>query len=108
MPGIVWVEKQGTDSADEDFLDIFQDCFSTQFVDKPTGGSAVLEFLLSNGPIMVEGVQLREYLRTSWTSDHNIVCGRILVRVRVQNSEVRLLDFKRKANFEGKRRELDR
>ena len=38
-------------------------------------------------------------------SDHNIVCAKILLRVRVQDSRVRLLDF-RKANFEGVRREL--
>ena len=38
-------------------------------------------------------------------SDHNIVCAKILLRVRVQDSRERLLDF-RKANFESMRREL--
>ena len=38
-------------------------------------------------------------------SDHNIVCAKMLLRVRVQASRERLLDFK-KANFEGRRREL--
>ena len=38
-------------------------------------------------------------------SDHNIVCEKILLRVRVQDSRVRLLYF-RKANFEGMRRKL--
>ena len=32
-------------------------------------------------------------------SDHNIVCAKILLRVRVQESRVRPLDF-RKANLE--------
>ena len=38
-------------------------------------------------------------------SDHNIVCAKTLLRVRVQDRRVRLLDF-RKANLEGLRREL--
>ena len=38
-------------------------------------------------------------------SDHNFVCAKILLRVRVQDCRVRLLDF-RKANIEGRRREL--
>jgi len=39
------------------------------------------------------------------SSDHNIVCAKTLLRVRVQDSRLRLLDF-RKANLEGMRREL--
>ena len=39
------------------------------------------------------------------SSDHKIVCATILLRVGVQDSRVRLLDF-RKANFEDMRREL--
>ena len=38
-------------------------------------------------------------------NDHNIVCAKIMLRVRVQDSRVRLLDF-RKANLEGTRREM--
>ena len=45
LPGIGWVQEQGKGRADEDFLDLVQDCFSTQFVDKPTRGSAVLDLL---------------------------------------------------------------
>ena len=58
--------------------------------------------LLSNDPNMMEEVDVGEYLGTS---DHNIVCAKILLRVRVQERRVRLLDF-RKANLEGMRREL--
>ena len=39
--GIDWVEEQGKGRADEDFLELVQDRFLTQFVDKPTRGSAV-------------------------------------------------------------------
>ena len=39
------------------------------------------------------------------TSHHNIVFTTILLRVAVQDSRVRLLDF-RKTNFQGMRREL--
>ena len=101
LPGIDWVQEQGKGRVDEDFQVLFQDCFLTQFVDKPTRGSAVLDLLLSNDPNMVEEVEVREHLGSS---DHNIVCAKILLRVRVQDSKVRLLDF-RKANFEGMRRE---
>ena len=102
LPGIDWVQEQGKGRADEDFLVLVQDCFLTQFVDKPTRGSAVLDLLLSNDPNMVEEVESGEHFGAS---DHNIVCAKILLRVRVQDSRVRLLDF-RKANLEGMRREL--
>ena len=54
LPRIDWVQEQGKGRADEDFLVLFQDCFLTQFVDKPTRGSAVLDLLLSNDLKMVE------------------------------------------------------
>ncbi len=99
MPGIDWVQEQGKGRADEDFLVLFQDCFLTQFVDKPPGGSVVFDLLLSNDPNMVE---VRKHFRAS---DHNMMCAKILSRERVQDSRVSLFDF-RKANFEGMRREL--
>ena len=66
--------------ADEDFQVLVQGCFLTQFVDKPTRGSAVIDLLLSNDPNMVEEVEVEEH---SGASDHNIVCAKILLRVRV-------------------------
>ena len=99
LPGIDWVEEQGKGRADEDFLILVQDCFLTQYVDNSTRGSAVFDLLLSNDPNMVEEGEHLE------ASDHNIVCAKTLLRVRVQDSQVRLLDF-RKANFEGMRREF--
>ena len=48
LPGKDWVQEQGKGRVDEDFLVLVQDCFLTQFVDKPTRGSAVLDLLLSN------------------------------------------------------------
>ena len=47
-------------------------------------------------------MEVGEYLGAS---DHNIVCAKILLRVRVQDSGLRPLDF-RKSNFEHMRREL--
>ncbi len=61
-----------------------------------------MDLLLNNDPSMVDELEVGEHLGAS---DHNIVCAKILLRVRVQNSRVRLLDF-RKANFDGVRREL--
>ena len=92
-------QKQGKGRADEDFIVLVQDCFLTQFVDKPTQGSAMLDLLLSNNPTMVE-VEVGEHFGAS---DHNIVCAKILLRVRVQDS--RLLDF-RKGNLQVMTREL--
>ena len=62
MPGIDWVQEQGKGRADEDFLVLVQDCFLTQFVDKPTRGSAVLDLLLNNDPNMVEELEVGEHL----------------------------------------------
>ena len=62
----------------------------------------MLDLLLSSDPNMVEEVEVGEHLGAS---DHNIVCAKTLLRVRVQDSRVRLFDF-RIANFEGTRREL--
>ena len=41
LPGIDWVQEQGKDRVDEDFLVLVEDCFLTQFVDKLMRGSAV-------------------------------------------------------------------
>jgi len=73
LPGIDWVEEQGKGRADEDFLVLVQDCFLTQFVDKPTRGSAVFDLLLNNNPNMMEEVEVEvgEHLEAS---DHNSVC----------------------------------
>ena len=38
LPVIDWVQEQGKGRADEDFRVLVQDCFLTQFVDKPTRG----------------------------------------------------------------------
>ena len=62
----------------------------------------MFDLLLSNDPNMVEEVEVGEHLGVS---DHNIECAKIMLRVRVQDSRVRLFDF-RKANLEGMRREL--
>ena len=78
MPGIDWVEEQGKDRADEDFLVFVQDCFLTQFVDMPTRGSAVFDLLLSNGPNVVKEVKVGEHFGAS---DYNIVCAKILLMV---------------------------
>ena len=50
LPGRDWVQEQGKGREDEDFLVLVQDCFLTQFDDKPMRGSAVLDLLLSNDP----------------------------------------------------------
>ena len=102
LSGIDWVQEQGKGRADEDFLVLVQDCFLTQFVDKSTRGSVVFDLLLCNDPNMVEEVEVGEHFGAS---DHNVVCAKILLRVRVQDGWVRLLDF-RNENFEGVRREL--
>ena len=59
----------------------------------------MFDLLLSNDRNMVE---VGDHLGSS---DYNIVCAKILLRVEVQDSRVRLLDY-RKTNFEGVRREL--
>ena len=58
FPGIDWVHEQGKGRADEDFLVLVEDCFLTQFVDKPTRGSAVLD-LLSDDPSVMEEMEVR-------------------------------------------------
>ena len=61
----------------------------------------MIDLLFRNDPIMVE-VEIGEHLGAS---DHNFVCAKILLWVRVHDSRERLFDF-RKANLEGRRREL--
>ena len=62
----------------------------------------MFDLLLSHNPNIVEEVEVREHLEAS---DHNIVCAKILLRVRDQDSRARLFDF-RKSNLEGMRRDL--
>ena len=71
MPGRDWVQEQGKGRTDEDFLVLVEDCFLTQFVDKPTTGSAVLDLLFSNDPNMVEEVEVGEHFGAS---EHNCLC----------------------------------
>ena len=71
FPGIDWVQEQGKGRADKDFLVLVQDCFSTQFVDKPTRESAVLDLLLCNDPNIMEEVEVGEHLGANY---HNFVC----------------------------------
>ena len=61
LPGIDWVQEQGKGRADEDFLDLVQDCLLTQFVDKPPRGRAVFDLLLSNDPNLAEEVEVGEH-----------------------------------------------
>ena len=49
--------------------------------------SAVFDLLLSNDHNMLEEVEVGEHLGAN---DHNIVCAKILLRVRVQDIMVRL------------------
>ena len=97
MLGIDWVtpssdrrDRFGKGRADEDFPNLVQDFFLTQFVDKPTRGSTVLDLLLSDDPNMAEEVEVGEHLGAS---DHNIVCVKILFRVRVQYNKSRANRF---------------
>ena len=62
LPGIDWFQEQGKGRGDVYFLVLFQDYFLTQFIDKPTRGSAVLELLLSDDPNMMEEVEVGEHL----------------------------------------------
>ena len=48
----------------------------------------MLDLLLTNDPNMVEEVEVGEHFGAS---DHNIVCAKILLMVRVQDSRVRIL-----------------
>ena len=51
-----------------------------------------MDLLLSDDPNMMEEVEVGEHLEAS---DHNSVCAKILSWVRVQDSRLRLLDFRK-------------
>ena len=61
FPVIVWVQEKGKGRTDEDFLVLVEDCFLTQFVDKPTRRSTVFDLLLCNDLNMVEEVEEWEH-----------------------------------------------
>ena len=51
FPGIDWVHEKGTCRADEDFLDVIQDCLLSYFVYyKLIMGSAVFDLFLCIDP----------------------------------------------------------
>ena len=70
LPGIDWVQDQGKGRADEEFLDLVEDCFFIWFVDNPIRSSRVLDLSLGTNSNMVK-VEVEQHF---WTSDHNIVC----------------------------------
>ena len=79
------------------FLDLVQNCFLVQHVDKPTRGNNILDLVLSSNENMVENLTVKEPFGTS---DHNVVLFHAITKTELQQWRSVYYDY-RKGNYEG-------
>ena len=84
-------------------LDLINDCFMTQHVDKPTRGETILDLVITTEPGMVENLTVEEPLGSS---DHNIVLWNMISETVIELNDVFIYDFK-KANFDKIKLEIN-
>ena len=68
-PSVTW-ETLETDTQDEEFLDLVNDCYLIQHLNAPTRDSSVLDLVFSSENGMLEVLLVKEHLGNS---DHNII-----------------------------------
>lgn len=98
-PAIDWdlVKAQGREEVE--FLDVVNDNFMLQYVNKPTRGNAILDLVLCNDPDRIGSVEVMEPLGTS---DHSIVSFVVSWHVSNLPSKSKIFYFRR-ANFDRMR-----
>jgi hypothetical protein len=74
-----------------DFVDLTQDCFLSQLVDKPTRGDNILDLVLTTNEALVEDVHITEPIGGS---DHNTVTFSMCIQPQVVNWETEYLNYK--------------
>ncbi|XP_058028993.1 uncharacterized protein LOC131193128 [Ahaetulla prasina] len=103
-PDINWETNSAPSGRSNRFLTNLADNFVSQKIEKATRGSAILDLILTNRDEMIEGV---EATGTLGASDHAILEFDIKQIQVVEQSQTRVLDFKR-ANFNKLRESLRR
>lgn len=98
-PGIDWEMVKGQGKGEEEFLDVINDNFLVQYVNKPTREKAILDLVLCNDPDRISNVEVLEPLGTS---DHSTVIFDVSWEVKKVSSKTKILNFRR-ANFDRMR-----
>uniref|UniRef100_UPI00398E5466 uncharacterized protein isoform X1 n=1 Tax=Pristiophorus japonicus TaxID=55135 RepID=UPI00398E5466 len=101
---IDWANQTGSNTVEEDFLECIRDGFLDQYVEEPTRGEAILDWVLCNERGLISNLVVRGPLEKS---DHNMVEFYIRMENETVNSETMVQNLK-KGNFEDMRRELAR
>jgi ribonuclease P/MRP protein subunit RPP40 len=95
-PGIDW-KNLDSDSHGRDFLELVQDCFLFQHVDRATRGANTLDLVLTSEETMIENLEIKEHLGTS---DHNIVTWKLICKTDMSRTNTKYYAFK-KADYLG-------
>ena len=90
-------------SEGQSFLDLVQDCFLIQHVDKPTRGENILDLVLSSRDSMVENLVVREPFGSS---DHNIVVFQTITETEINEWKETYYDY-RKGDYQEMRKYLN-
>jgi hypothetical protein len=91
--------SQAFDGTSEQFMEVVQNCYLFQKVDKPTRGENILDLILCNEEAIVQNVKVGENLGDS---DHQIIRFSIIVETEQAKNKILVPNFNR-ANFDGMR-----
>ena len=100
---INWENMAAFSAEDEGFLEMVQDCFLTQHVDRPTRGNHILDLILSTEPELVEGVNVGCPVANS---DHNTIKFVIAAEIVGRNRKREVARY-HKADYEKICNELE-
>ena len=82
-PHIDW-DTYDCDKNSEMFVDLVQDCFLTEHVHEPTRSNNILDLILTSESNMVDQVQVKEHLATSY---HNILMWKLCCDIKIGESK---------------------
>ena len=96
-PDINWDTLQATSSISSRFLNVVNDNFLTQHIDRATRESSILDLLFSSIPEMIEDIEISSPVANS---DHNIITWKLTYKHHTDASKQKLFNF-HKGNYEA-------
>jgi hypothetical protein len=85
---IDWITLDG-DTSGAKCMDLIQDCFMVQHVDRPTREDRILDLVITTEPPLVENLEVREHLGKS---DHCIVTWDLVIEVDIPFNNMEVLN----------------
>jgi hypothetical protein len=99
---IDWITLDA-DTRGTKFMDLIQDCFMVQHVDRPTREDRILDLVITTEPPLVEKLQVREHLGKS---DHSVVTWELVMEVDIPSNHMEVFNLN-KGNYTQLKSDLD-